>query len=169
MPTASKGTVYNNEDKKKDSTAGPDKEVDRRFTQAVAMLHARRYEHAATALHRVLELSPWMPEAYVNMGFAMIGLEKYAAARDYFNQAIKIRAEQVNAYYGLAVALEGLNDLIGAIGAMESYIHLTKEDDPYRPKAQAALWEWRAAVKEKKAAKKQPENVGGNGTGNNAD
>jgi tetratricopeptide (TPR) repeat protein len=140
-------------------------EVYRRFKQGVAMLHAKRYEHAVTALQRVLELSPGMPEAYVNMGFAMIGLEKYETAREQFKRAIAINAEQVNAYYGLAVALEGLNDLMGAIGAMESYVHLTTKDDPFKPRAQAALWEWRAAVKEKKEASKRTESGNGNDGG----
>lgn len=121
-------------------------EIDARFRQAVAMLHAKQYEHAATALHRVLELAPGMPEAHVNMGFALIGLKRYAAARDFFEAAIDLRPAQVNAYYGLAEALEGLNDLEGALGAMRSYIHLSRSDDPYVRKARAALWEWEKAL-----------------------
>ena len=35
-------------------------ELEARFQQAVVMLHAGEYEHAVTALHRVLELSPRM-------------------------------------------------------------------------------------------------------------
>ena len=129
------------------------KEMDMRFKQGISMLHAKRYEHAAAAFNRVLTLSPAMPEAHVNMGFALIGMEKFSNARDFFNRAIIINANQVNAYYGLAVALEGVSDLMGAIGAMESYIHLTKEGDRYRIKAQAALWEWREAVKRGEKAK----------------
>lgn len=121
-------------------------EIDARFKQAVAMLHAKQYEHAITALHRVLELAPDMPEAHVNMGFAMIGLKRYAAARDFFEDAINLRPAQVNAYYGLAEALEGLNDLEGALGAMRSYIHRSRPNDPYVRKARAALWEWEKAL-----------------------
>lgn len=121
-------------------------EIDGRFKQAVAMLHAKQYEHAATALHRVLELAPGMPEAHVNMGFALIGLKRYAAARDFFETAIDRRPAQINAYYGLAEALEGLNDLEGALGAMRSYVHRSRPDDPYLRKARAALWEWELAL-----------------------
>lgn len=117
-------------------------EIDARFKQGIVMLHAKQYEHATTALHRVLELAPDMPEAHVNMGYAMIGLKRYAAARDFFEAAINLRPSQVNAYYGLAEALEGLNNLEGAMGAMRSYIHLSRSDDPYVRKAHAALWEW---------------------------
>jgi len=120
-------------------------EVEQRFSQGVLMLHARQYEHAMTAFHRVLELAPDLPEAHVNMGFALIGLERHAAARDFFESALALRRGQANAYYGLAVALEGLHDRPGAIGAMRTYLHRTGEADPYRRKAQAALWEWEAA------------------------
>jgi tetratricopeptide (TPR) repeat protein len=119
--------------------------VKQRFSQGVVMLHAREYEHAATSFHRVLELAPDLPEAHVNMGFALIGLERFAAARDFFESALALKRDQANAYYGLAVALEGLSDAPGAIGAMRTYLHLTRADDPYGRKAQAALWEWEAA------------------------
>jgi hypothetical protein len=72
-------------------------EITRRFTEAVARLKAREYEEAASALHRVLQLAPQMPEAHVNMGFALIGLGKYAMARDFFESAIALRTTQMNA------------------------------------------------------------------------
>jgi hypothetical protein len=120
-------------------------EVADRFQQAVIMLHARRYDHALTALHRVLELEPAMPEAHVNMGFALIGLERHAAARDFFEAATALRAGQVNAYYGLALAHEALGDRASAIGAMRTFVHLAPKDDPALRKANAALWEWESA------------------------
>ncbi len=119
------------------------REVHQRFHQGAAMLHARQYEHALAAFHRVLELDPAMPEANVNMGYALVGLGNHAAARDFFETAINLRPGQVNAYYGLAIALEGMQDLPGAIGAMRTYVHLARPEDPHRRKAEAALWEWR--------------------------
>lgn len=124
-----------------------DAEIARRFGQGVAMLHARRYDDALTAFHRVLELAPEMPEAYVNTGFALIGLEHYAVARDFFESAIELRRDQVNAYYGLAVALEGMDDVSGALGAMRTYLHLAPADDAYRRKAESAVWEWEEKLK----------------------
>lgn len=120
-------------------------EIHQHFQQGVIMLHAKRYEHAMTAFHKVLEIDPALPEAHVNMGFALIGLERYAAARDFFEGAIALRRKQVNAYYGLAVALDGLHDRASAIGAMRTFVHLSQPDDPYVRRAQAALWEWEAA------------------------
>jgi Flp pilus assembly protein TadD len=118
-------------------------EVELRFKQAVVMLHARQHEHAATALHRVLELAPQMPEAHVNMGFALMGVGRAAAARDFFEGALALHAEQANAYYGLAIAHEALGDLEAAVGAMRTYLHRAKGDDAaHRRRAEAALWEW---------------------------
>lgn len=115
-----------------------------RFEQGVAMLRMGQYEFALTAFHQVLALAPSLPEAHVNMGFALIGLEQWQAARDFFASAIEIRREQLNAYYGLAIALEALGDVPGAIGAMQSYLHRAPAEDPYRSAAESALWEWRS-------------------------
>lgn len=126
-------------------------EIALRFQQGVAMLHARQYEHAATAFHRVLALEPALPEAHVNMGFAMLGLERNQVALDFFESASRLRPMQANAYYGMAVAMEALGDTPGALGAMQSYLHLTQADDPYRRKAEAAVWEWQAALDKARA------------------
>ncbi|MGQ0524695.1 MAG: tetratricopeptide repeat protein [Betaproteobacteria bacterium] len=127
------------------STEPVRQEIHQRFQQGVIMLHAKQHEHAMAAFHKVLELDPALPEAHVNMGFALIGLERYAAARDFFESALALRKEQVNAYYGLAVVLEGLQDRAGAIGAMRTFVHLSRPNDPYVRKAQSALWEWETA------------------------
>jgi tetratricopeptide (TPR) repeat protein len=117
-------------------------EIAVRFQQAIAMLHGKQYDYAVKALHRVLELSPQLVEAHVNMGYALIGMEDYQAAHDFFQGATALRPEQVNAYYGMAVALEGMGELEGALGAMRTYIHLTNKDDPFLSRARSALWEW---------------------------
>jgi cytochrome c oxidase subunit I len=122
-------------------------EIDSLFTQGVTLLNSRQYEAAASQLHRVLELAPKMPEAHVNMGFALLGLQRYDMARTSFENATALKRDQLNAYFGLAVALEGLRDIRGALGAMRSYVHLSKADDPYLRKANAAIWEWEEELK----------------------
>ena len=131
-------------------------EVDRRFNEATVMLHAKQFEHALTALHRVLELAPQMPEAHVNMGYAMLGLQRFPAARDFFSGAIELRPAQVNAYYGLALALDALNDRAGALGAMRTYVHLAKPDDAFVRKARAALWEWQSVATQSQVINPNP-------------
>lgn len=118
-------------------------EVRQRFDEAVVMLHARQYDHAVTALHRVLALAPEMPEAHVNMGFALLGMQRGKAARDFFDGAMALKPDQANAYYGLALAWEAEGDLHLATGAMRSYLHLARsESEAHLRRARAALWEW---------------------------
>lgn len=131
-------------------------EVARKFAEGVRLLADRDYQAAASALHRVLELEPKMPEAHVNMGFAMIGLQNHAFARDFFEAAISLRTEQMNAYYGLAVALDGIGDAEGALGAMRTYVHRSDPNDPFVRKANAAIWEWEAALAKKRSAATPP-------------
>lgn len=119
-------------------------EVGQRFAQGVAMLRAHRYDDAATAFHRVLALSPEMPEAHVNMGFAMLGKKDYQLALEFFEGATELRGDQLNAYYGMALALEGLGRFDAAAGAMRTYQHLTSPDDPFLPKVNEKLKEYEA-------------------------
>ncbi|MCB1917526.1 MAG: tetratricopeptide repeat protein [Rhodocyclaceae bacterium] len=132
-------------------------ELEQRFRQGVVMLHARRFDEAAQAFHRVLQLAPRLPEAHVNMGFSLVGLAQWPAAHDFFATAIELNPEQANAYYGLAVALEGLEDLPGAIGAMRTYIHRSAAEDPYRRKAESAIWEWRARLDQTRQELERPD------------
>lgn len=118
-------------------------ELKQRFEQGVVMLHAKQYDHAITALHRVLELAPRLPEAHVNMGYALLGLEKPDAAIGFFTAAIELKPDQANAYFGLALASEARQDYGMALGAMRSYLHLSRDaDEKHRARARAALWEW---------------------------
>lgn len=120
-----------------------ERDVRRGFNAAVVMLHAKQYEHAATALHRVLQLAPTMPEAHVNMGFALLGLRRVREARGFFESATALRPEQANAYYGLALAAEAEGDFAQATGATRSYLHLARgESEAHLARARAALWEW---------------------------
>jgi tetratricopeptide (TPR) repeat protein len=121
-------------------------ELKQRFDQAVVMLHAKQYEHAVTALHRVLELAPRLPEAHANMGFALLGLQQPAAARGFFDAALALNPRQANAYYGLALIEEQQGDFAAALGAMRSYLHFTPAADPHVARARAALWEWEARL-----------------------
>lgn len=125
-------------------------EIAKRYEQAVLMLHAEQYDYAATALHRVLELAPTMPEAHVNMGFALLGQGNTKAAHDFFQSTIELRPTQANAYWGLAVSLEALCDIEGAIGAMRTFIHLEDPDNKFITRARSALWEWETMVSKSK-------------------
>lgn len=141
--------------------SGREQKVAERFQEAVAMLHAKKYEYAIIALDSVLQMAPDMPEAYVNMGYAFIGTKEYGPARGAFEKALDLKVDQVNAYYGLAIAFEGLKDYEGALGAMRTYVHLSKPDDPFLTKANAAIWEWQAELGRIKGVKVAPKGVKG--------
>lgn len=130
-------------------------EIDARFNQAVIMLHAKEFEHALTALDRVLGLSPEMPEAYVNIGFAFIGLEKNEEAVAAFQKATDLRPQQLNAYYGLALAYNKLGNTEAAAGAMSTYLHLEKPDSPFVEKAATLLKEWEKKLDHGNVSKSQ--------------
>ena len=116
------------------------------FQQAVVFLQHGEYDYAVQGFHEVLKVAPNMPEAHANMGFALLGLEEFEAARSFFDTATNLRPGQSNAYYGLAVAHEGLGELPQAVAAMRAYIHVADNDDQYRRKAEAAIWEWEAEL-----------------------
>lgn len=124
---------------------GPDA-IRQQFRQGVLMLHMRQFEHAMVSFHRVLAQAPSLPEAHVNMGYALTGLSRWREARDFFTNAIELNPAQANAYFGLAMTLDTLDDRAGAIGAMRTFVHLTDAADPFRRKAEAALWEWTGAT-----------------------
>lgn len=131
----------------------PDAELRRRFEAGVALLNAQQYAQAASALHRVIELAPRLPEAHVNLGFAMLGLQRPALARTAFENALALKADQANAYYGLALAHESLGDLELALGAMRSYLHLGRtENEAHLRRARAAVWEWQSQIAARRAA-----------------
>ena len=81
------------------------------FDTAVVELRQRNYWRAIEGFTRAINITPAMPEAYVNIGFAYIGLKQFEMSKQAFNKALELRSNQVNAYWGLAVSLEGLCDI----------------------------------------------------------
>lgn len=131
-------------------------ELRRAFDASVVLLHAHRYEPAAVVLARVIELSPSLPEARVNMGYAQLGLKQPRLARQQFERAIALKADQANAYHGLALAHEAEQDLELALGAMRSYLHLARtEDEAHLRRARAAVWEWETQLLARRQAAKK--------------
>ena len=133
--------------------------IQMRFDQAASLLHAGQFEYAITALNQILGIQPRLPEVHVNLGFAYLGLKDYQASAVSFSRAIDLRPEQINAYYGLAEALEGMEDYEGALGAMRSYIHLSPPNDPFLAKARSALWEWETKLGRKPSVENQQGNM----------
>ena len=117
------------------------------FQQGVAMLQAGHFDHAVTALHTVLAIYPALPEAHVNMGFALLGAGKPAAAADFFDSATDLRPSLHNAYYGLALAERDIGNDKAALAAMQAYTHLAAEDERHLPRAREMIWELQAKTR----------------------
>ena len=111
------------------------------FQQGVAMLQAGQFDHAITAMHEVLAAYPALPEAHVNMGFALLGAGEPGAAADFFDSATDLRPTLHNAYYGLALAERENGDDKAALAAMQAYAHLAAEDERHLPRAKEFIWE----------------------------
>jgi tetratricopeptide (TPR) repeat protein len=129
------------------------------FAGAVEHMQQGRHQQALALWHRALLMAPEVPEIQVNMGFSLFELGQYAAARDFFVNAMEQNSFQANAYYGLALSSEKMGDLEGALGAMRTYIHLAAggEDDRFVRRARSALWEWEAQLAENSKAQSPAE------------
>ena len=118
------------------------------FQQAVSMLQAGEFDNAVAALHDVLAVYPALPEAHVNMGYAMLGLGDTETAANFFHSASDLRPTLNNAYYGLALAeIENGNDR-SALAAMQAFAHLASEDDRHLPRAQEFIWDLQAKLED---------------------
>lgn len=111
------------------------------FDDAVRLMQVSHYDAALVKWHEFLGQYPNVPEAHSNMGFVLLTLKKFDLAQKAFEQALTLKSQFANAYYGLAVAAEHNADYEFAIGAMRSYLHL-RQDDTFAAKARAALWQW---------------------------
>jgi predicted Zn-dependent protease len=118
------------------------------FQQGVAMLQAGQHDFAITAFHEVLAVYPALPEAHVNMGYALLGAGEPGAAADFFNTATDLRPSLHNAYYGLALAERENGNDRAALAAMQAYTHLAAEDERHLPQAQEIIWELQAKTRE---------------------
>jgi len=134
-------------------------EVRRRFEQAVVLIHGKQYEYAIKALLHILTITTELPQVYVNLGFSYIGLYDYDSAKSAFERALELRADQANAYYGMAIVLEEKKQLEPALGAMRTFIHLANPEDKYVVKARSAIWEWEALLGRIPGAVEAPSNV----------
>lgn len=124
------------------SVGGVDARFALAYEQGLAAFRRGDAHAAAMAFEAAAQLDPGAADARVNLGFALFELGSLRAARDNFEAALTINAQQYNAYYGIAEALEAEGAIEQAAGAMNTFLYYAKPDDPFRRKAEAALWEW---------------------------
>jgi tetratricopeptide (TPR) repeat protein len=139
-----------------ESAAKADPVFDKLFNDGVAYMRAGKLHEAIIVFETARKRQPKIPEVPVNLGYAHLAAKNYPAALANFEQALTIAPRQVNAYYGLAIALQGKGELEAAISAMNTYRHFQKEESPYTRKADAALWEWEEELRVKQGGAPMP-------------
>lgn len=122
------------------------RELAARFEQGVAMLQRGEFEHAVAAFHRVLVLAPVLPEAHLNMGFALYELNDYQGAQRFFEGAKALAPDFLNVEYGLAISLFAQGKTIGAVHHMARYLSGLKQDDPFRKVAEEKMEKMKSAL-----------------------
>lgn len=134
-------------------------EIGQLFPLAVSHMQRREYQQALEVWHRILLIDPQIAEVKVNMGFTLYELQRFRAARDFFESAVEQNPFQANAYYGLALISEQGGDIERAMGEMRTYIHLAGDSEEQRfvRRARSALWEWEAERENRRAAEDSAE------------
>lgn len=122
------------------------RELTARFEQGVAMLQLGEFENAVTAFHRVLVLAPGLPEAHLNMGFALYELKDYQGAQHFFEGAKALAPDFLNVEYGLAVSLFAQGKTLEAVHHMATYLGRLKKDDPFRKVAEKKMKKMESAL-----------------------
>ncbi|MCU7868575.1 MAG: tetratricopeptide repeat protein [Candidatus Thiodiazotropha sp. (ex Lucinoma borealis)] len=125
------------------------------FHEAVQLLQSRHYDLAIAAFTVIIKQASWMPEAKVNLAYALLGKGQATEAQGHFQQALLLNDRQLNAYYGLALCYEQSGDLDAALGAMRVYVHLAEPNSSYLRKAWAAIWEWETVREEENKVKNE--------------
>ena len=122
--------------------------VQQRFEDAVALLQAGHFEYAIAALREVLAIKPGLPEAHINMGYALLGMGNSSAAASHFETASDLRPSLYNAYYGLALAERDNGNETKALAAMQAFAHLADQGDRHLPRAQEFIWELQKSLQD---------------------
>jgi tetratricopeptide (TPR) repeat protein len=121
---------------------------DRHFFSGLELMRAGRAADALLMLDIARKNNPEIPEVHVNIGYALLSLQRWREAYIAFEVALRIRPRQANAYYGMAEALEGQGKLEKALESMETYIHIADKNNPFLLKAEAAIRHWEEVLAE---------------------
>lgn len=117
--------------------------------EATELLAARDFQGAMAPLKTLIGLAPQDAKAHLLMGLALEGQEQFALARQYYEAAIDRDLMMADAYFGYATSSESMGDLESALGGMRSFLHVQKDNDPYRlrvAQARSAIWEWESKL-----------------------
>lgn len=98
-----------------------------------------RLDAALRSFNLALEADPRNTVALVNAGFAYSDKGEFREAAKLHKQAILVNPYYANAYYGMAIALEGTGDNAGAIKEWQRYLEVGPKAGPWRERALANI------------------------------
>jgi tetratricopeptide (TPR) repeat protein len=100
-------------------------------------LHLRRGDtlRALASFNSAIEADPTSVVALVNAGFTCGDTRNYKKAAAYHKRAIELNPYYANAYYGLAIALEGLGNVGGATEQWQNYLKAGPRKGQWRERA----------------------------------
>lgn len=118
-------------------------------TRARKALAEKNFMAAIQPLEALIQLDTGAAKPHLLMGLALEGAGNFELARKYYEAAIDRDPLLADAYFGFASSSESLGDLESALGGMRSFLHVQKDNDPYRlraTQARSAIWEWESKL-----------------------
>ena len=108
--------------KKESHLSKEDKEFIRRLNYGRVMMSRKMYDKAVREFSVAVQLKPKAVDGYVELGFAQLALERYAAAEATFKKALRIDSESDDALAGHGLALYHLGREDEALAELENAI-----------------------------------------------
>lgn len=106
---------------------------------AVVRLRQRRHADALAVLHQAIEVEPQSPMLFNWLGDALIGLNEPETAAQAYGQAVSLKADCPDPYFGLGRLWEASGNRDAAIYAYQCYVKLDPSDHRGGQLALAAL------------------------------
>lgn len=105
---------------------------------ALLFLKTNDYYWAISELRNAIVLNPYNPFMYFDLGMAYVFQQDYKSAREYFEKAVSIEPNYINAHYNLALIAEKLKDKKKAI---EEYNRILLIKEKLKDKTEYSAYE----------------------------
>ncbi len=110
-----------------------------RFERGLEYSYAGRFDEAISEYEASIRLNPDVAEVYNNLGFIYFDKGDLPKAVFYHRKSLEINPYLANGYYGLALALESLDDKKGALVHWKRYLALSS-DEPWIERAKEHIY-----------------------------
>ena len=115
---------------------------DDQIAQAFEMLEKGSVEQGEAIIKDLLEEDPGDCNLLFGMGIVHTTRKQYDAAIEYFEKAVKISPDYMEAYFNIAVAYKEKSDIYNMLRAFQKVVSLGNPRDPVVQEANRILAEW---------------------------